>query len=166
MRIEGGSVVSPTIGRVLLLVDLDGVVYRGAEPVPGVAALLADRAANGDEIVYVTNNSMHYRADYVTRLRGMGAPVEQDRVISSPRATAIWLREHKPDIQRVLVVGGGGLERELRDQGYTVVTAAHAATRGYCVSRASRNCTSVVVTSAPPYRKSIGTPPSIIHPEI
>ena len=33
-----------TIGRVslLLLVDLDGVVYRGADPVPGVAAVLAD----------------------------------------------------------------------------------------------------------------------------
>ena len=52
----------------LLLVDLDGVVYRGAAPIPGVAAVLADRAARGDTVVYVTNNSMHYRADYVTRL--------------------------------------------------------------------------------------------------
>ena len=48
----------------LLLVDLDGVVYRGLDPVPGVAAVLADRAARGDDVVYVTNNSMHYRADY------------------------------------------------------------------------------------------------------
>ena len=63
----------------LLLVDLDGVVYRGADPVPGVAAVLANRAAKGDDIVYVTNNSMHYRADYVTRLTAMGAPV---RIIS------------------------------------------------------------------------------------
>ena len=113
----------------LLLVDLDGVVYRGSEPVPGVAAVLAARAALGDDVVYVTNNSMHYRADYVTRLRAMGAPVEPDRVISSPRATAIWLREHLPEVRRVLAVGAGGLERELRDQGYEVVTAAHAATR-------------------------------------
>ena len=52
----------------LLLVDLDGVVYRGADPVPGVAALLTARVAAGDDVVYVTNNSMHYRADYVTRL--------------------------------------------------------------------------------------------------
>ncbi len=59
----------------LLLVDLDGVVYRGADPVPGVAAVLAARAAAGDDVVYVTNNSMHYRADYVTRLAAMGAPV-------------------------------------------------------------------------------------------
>jgi ribonucleotide monophosphatase NagD (HAD superfamily) len=66
----------------LLLVDLDGVVYRGAEPVPGIAAVLAARAAAGDDVVYVTNNSMWYRADYVTRLAGMGAPVTPDRVVS------------------------------------------------------------------------------------
>jgi 4-nitrophenyl phosphatase len=113
----------------LLLVDLDGVVYRGSEPIPGVAQVLADRATRGDEVVYVTNNSMHYRADYVTRLKQMGAPVNEDRVISSPRATAIWLREHEPTVHRVLVLGAGGLERELRDQGFEVVTAAHAATR-------------------------------------
>ncbi len=62
----------------LLLVDLDGVVYRGADPVPGVAAVLADRAARGDDVVYVTNNSMHYRADYQTRLAAMGCPVTPD----------------------------------------------------------------------------------------
>jgi 4-nitrophenyl phosphatase len=113
----------------LLLVDLDGVVYRGSEPVPGVAAVLAARAEQGDDVVYVTNNSMHYRADYVTRLQQMGAPVSAERVISSPGATAIWLREHEPSVQRVLVVGAGGLERELRDRGFDVVTAAHASTR-------------------------------------
>jgi HAD superfamily hydrolase (TIGR01450 family) len=113
----------------LLLVDLDGVVYRGTDPVPGVAAVLADRAARGDDVVYVTNNSMHYRADYVTRLRAMGAPVDMDRIVSSARATAAYLRERHPEVNRVLTVGAGGLDRELRDQGLVVVTAAHAATR-------------------------------------
>jgi 4-nitrophenyl phosphatase len=114
---------------ILLLVDLDGVVYRGADPVPGVAAVLADRAGRGDDVVYVTNNSMHYRADYQTRLASMGAPVSPDTVVSSARATALYLREHDPGIRRVLVLGGGGLERELRDAGYDVVGSAHAATR-------------------------------------
>ena len=120
-----------TIGRVslLLLVDLDGVVYRGADPVPGVAAVLAERAALGDDVVYVTNNSMHYRADYVTRLAAMGAPITADRVVSSARATALHLATHEAGIRRVLVVGAGGLERELRDVGIEVVTAGHAATR-------------------------------------
>ena len=86
-----------TIGPVslLLLVDLDGVVYRGADPVPGVAAVLADRAGRGDDVVYVTNNSMHYRADYVTRLAAMGAPITADTVVSSARATALHITTHE-----------------------------------------------------------------------
>jgi HAD superfamily hydrolase (TIGR01450 family) len=113
----------------LLLVDLDGVVYRGVDPVPGVATVLAERAAAGDSIVYVTNNSMHYRADYVHRLSDMGAPVTPDRIVSAPRATALWLQEHHPEVRRVLTVGANGLDRELRDVGLDVVNAGTAAER-------------------------------------
>ena len=130
-RIVRGRVGAATIGRVslLLLVDLDGVVYRGSEPVPGVAAVLADRASMGDDVVYVTNNSMHYRVDYVTRLSAMGCPISADRVVSSSRATALHIERHEAGIRRVLAVGASGLERELRDVGLEVVTVAHAATR-------------------------------------
>ncbi len=130
-RVTGRSSHTPTgyDRDVLLLVDLDGVVYRGADPVPGVAAVLAERAAAGDSVVYVTNNSMHYRTDYVTRLSAMGAPVTAERVVSSARATALYLAEREPGIRRVLALGAGGLERELRDVGLDVVTAGYAATR-------------------------------------
>jgi 4-nitrophenyl phosphatase len=77
----------------------------------------------------VTNNSMHYRGDYVTRLAGMGAPVSADTVVSSSRATAAYLREHDPGIRRVLAIGASGLDRELREAGYDVVMAGAAATR-------------------------------------
>jgi 4-nitrophenyl phosphatase len=113
----------------LLLVDLDGVVYRGTDAVPGVASVLADRASRGDDVVYVTNNSMHYRADYVTRLSSMGSPVSADRVVSSSRATALHIERHETGVRRVLAVGASGLERELRDVGLDVVTTGHAATR-------------------------------------
>src|ERR1041384_3158969 len=99
----------------LLLVDLDGVLYRGAQAVPGVAAVLADRAARGDDVVYVTNNSMWYRAEYVDRIAGMGAPVSADRIVSSPRATALYLRDHEPAIRHVLTVGASGMDRELEE---------------------------------------------------
>ncbi len=113
----------------LLLVDLDGVVYRGAEPVPGIAAVLAARAAAGDDVVYVTNNSMWYRAEYVTRLSSMGAPVTPDRIISSARATALYLRDSEPPVRRVLVVGGAGLVHEIGDVGIEVVFSGDAAER-------------------------------------
>ncbi len=110
----------------LLLVDLDGVLYRGAEPVPGVGAVLATRAALGDDVVYVTNNSMWHRTEYVDRIAGMGAPVTADRIVSSPRATALYMRDHEPAIQHVLTLGASGLDRELEDAGFRVTRAADA----------------------------------------
>jgi phosphoglycolate/pyridoxal phosphate phosphatase family enzyme len=113
----------------LLLVDLDGVVYRGAEPVPGVAAVLAARAATGDDVVYVTNNAMWYRTDYVTRLSSMGAPVSADRIVSSARATALYLRDLEPAIRTALVVGAAGLVHEIGDVGIEVIRAGDAGDR-------------------------------------
>jgi len=133
----------------LLLVDLDGVVYRGAAPVPGVAAVLAARAAAGDDVVYVTNNAMWYRADYVTRLSSMGAPVSPDRIVSSARATALFLAESSPRPACVLVVGGAGLVHELRDVGLEVMLSADAAERwagnGRDAAAATRGVDTVVV---------------------
>jgi len=114
---------------VLLLVDLDGVVYRASEAVPGVGPVLAARGALGDDVVYVTNNAMHYRADYLPRLAGHGAPVGPDCVVTSASVSATWIREHMPAVRRVLSVGAGGLDRELREAGFELVTAAQAATR-------------------------------------
>ncbi|MEO5966201.1 MAG: HAD-IIA family hydrolase [Candidatus Limnocylindrales bacterium] len=113
----------------LLLVDLDGVVYRATESVPGVGAALAARAALGDDVVYVTNNAMHYHADYLPRLASHGAPVGPDRVVTSSRASAIYVRDHMPGVRRVLAVGASGLERELTEAGFEVVTAGYVATR-------------------------------------
>ncbi len=78
----------------LLLVDLDGVVYRGPVPVPGMPELLTERVAAGDVVVYVTNNSRWHRTEYQARLRSMGAPVSEDSVVSAARATALALAEH------------------------------------------------------------------------
>src|SRR3954453_19550313 len=117
--------MSPT--GLLLLVDLDGVLYRGANPVPGVAAVLADRAARGDDVVYVTNNSMWYRAEYVDRIAGMGAPVSADRFVSPRRGPALYLRGHEPSIHHVLTLGASGLDHELTDAGFRVTRAGDAA---------------------------------------
>ncbi|MDQ3448185.1 MAG: HAD-IIA family hydrolase [Chloroflexota bacterium] len=105
----------------LLLVDLDGVVYRGATPVPGMAALLAAREAAGDTVIYVTNNSRWHRDEYHARLEAMGVPVRQDRILTAARATALVLTEGgaRP---LTMVLGGHGLARELREAGLRTVS--------------------------------------------
>jgi HAD superfamily hydrolase (TIGR01450 family) len=102
---------------VLLLVDLDGVVYRGPEPVPGMPELLTRRAAAGDIIVYVTNNSHWHRSDYLERLRSMGAPVHVDAILTSARATALALTHRSPRPRLTMVFGGPGLAQEIAEAG-------------------------------------------------
>ena len=144
----------------LLLVDLDGVVYRGDQPVPGVAAVLMARANAGDDVVYVTNNSMHYRADYVTRLTELGAPVAADRIVSAPRATALYLQEHHPEVRRVLAVGASGLDRELRDVGIEVVNA------GFAAERMSREGIDGVAAAGAPQAVVAGVDPQLTYMRI
>ena len=122
-RHDALSLVGATIVSVLLLVDLDGVVYRGPSPVPGMPELLTERAAAGDIIVYVTNNSRWHRDDYLERLSGMGAPVAADRIVTAARGTALALADRAGDGRRTMVFGGPGLVREMRDVGLRTVAA-------------------------------------------
>lgn len=110
----------------LLLVDLDGVVYRGPEPVPGMPELLSRRVAMGDRVIYVTNNSRWHRSEYRARLEGMGAPVTDDNVVTSARATALAMAERKPPPKLVMVLGGPGLARELHEVGLKTVAPTTA----------------------------------------
>ena len=107
----------------LLLVDLDGVVYRGPQPVPGMPELLMQRAADGDIIVYVTNNSRWHRSEYLERLHGMGAPATLDRILTSARGTALAMAGLVERPRCTMVFGGPGLGRELRDAGLRTVAA-------------------------------------------
>ena len=113
--------MAPYHGAMLLLVDLDGVVYRGPEPVPGVAGVLAERVAAGDTVLYCTNNSSRHRSEYVQHLEELGAPVRPDWIFTSARATALELAASEPPPRVVMVLGARGLVRELRDVGLRTV---------------------------------------------
>ncbi len=108
----------------LLLVDLDGVVYRGSDPVPGMPELLRQRAAGGDRIVYVTNNSRSHREEYGVKLERLGVPLLRtaaQSIVTAARATAVLLAEATPPGRVAMVLGGPGLARELRDVGIRAV---------------------------------------------
>ena len=114
----------------LLLVDLDGVVYRGAEPVPGVAAVLAARAARGRR-----RRLRHQQLDALPRRlrhppRRHGRPGHaRDRRLVGARDRPVPRTTTSRRSAACSSLGAGGLERELRDVGLEVVTAGHAATR-------------------------------------
>lgn len=99
--------------------DLDGVVYVGAEPVPGAgpALLQIDRA--GIDLLFATNNSTKTPADTAAAIADRaGYTARADQVITSGLATAQWMGD---DVSSALVVGEQGLVDTIRDAGIEVV---------------------------------------------
>ena len=110
----------------LVIFDLDGVVYRGSEPVPGAPELVEFLHGHGVAVRFATNNSMSTRLAYVDRLAEMGIRTAVEEIVTSTSATVEHLRRHAPDVRTVLAIGAEGMEAELREAGFEVTTAAAA----------------------------------------
>jgi len=102
------------------LIDLDGVVYVGDDPIPSAVATMRRLRDRGKAVRFLTNNSRRPRTEIAAQLRDDGVPADAEDVVSSGYATGIVLREHGHD--SVFVVGTDGLGWELRDQGFDLET--------------------------------------------
>jgi HAD superfamily hydrolase (TIGR01450 family) len=104
-----------------LVCDLDGVVYRGSEPIPGAADAINALKREGVRVVFSTNNSRPTVAQYVARLAGFGIETGPDDIVTSAVVTAEVLAERSPAGRRALVIGGGGgVEEALTSIGVTI----------------------------------------------
>jgi HAD superfamily hydrolase (TIGR01457 family) len=105
-----------------LLVDLDGVVYRGNEAIPGAADLLGAVRDAGRRVVFLTNNSSRTPDEVAGTLRAMGIPAGSDEVVTSALATAAMLRTGDPGGARTaFVVGRRGIREALAAIGVQVL---------------------------------------------
>jgi HAD superfamily hydrolase (TIGR01450 family) len=111
----------------LVIFDLDGVVYRGQEPIAGATGLVAGLRDRGRQVRFATNNSMATRQAYVERLAAQGIAAAIDEIVTSTWATIQHLRAHEPDIQRLIALGAAGMLSELRAAGFEAVHATMAA---------------------------------------
>jgi 4-nitrophenyl phosphatase len=107
----------------IVIFDLDGVIYRGSEPVSGAAELVTWLHGAGVSVRFATNNSTVARAGYVDRLGRMGIRAAADEIVTSTTATIEHLRRHAPEVRRVLAIGADGMRTELADAGLEVTMA-------------------------------------------
>jgi 4-nitrophenyl phosphatase len=115
----------------LVIFDLDGVIYRGAEPVPGATDLVRTLHERGTLVRFATNNSMVAREGYVERLAAMGIASTRDEIVTSTSATIEHLKRDDGRLHRVMAVGADGMLAELRAAGYDAIAAADAAPTEY-----------------------------------
>jgi len=102
------------IGRYAgVVLDIDGVLTRGGEPIAGAAEAVTAIRASGAGVVFVTNNASRTVSDVVDHLANLGIPAVPDEVVTSPIATAVLLEPGT----RCLIVGMRGLREALRERG-------------------------------------------------
>ncbi|MBV9315666.1 MAG: HAD-IIA family hydrolase [Pseudonocardia sp.] len=111
----------------VLLLDLDGTLYRGATPLPGALDAWARAAEQGHRIGYLTNNGSRSPRDVAAHLVGMGFAVTDSEVVTSGQAASRMLAERLPAGAAVLVVGTADLAAEIREVGLTVTDHAEDA---------------------------------------
>jgi 4-nitrophenyl phosphatase len=103
-----------------LLIDMDGVLYRGHTGLPGGPELIAFLEERGLKYLLVTNNSTLTPEQFVVRLEKMGIRVPKELIITSGVATAAYLASLAPPGTRVNVVGEEALIQELEKRGFVM----------------------------------------------
>jgi glycerol 3-phosphatase-2 len=105
-----------------LIVDLDGVVWIGDEPVPGSVAALTALRERGIAFVFLTNDPRGSRSEYVARLGRIGLEVTEAAIVTSGSALAKLVQEKEDPGTTAFVVGSPALEQELEMVGARLLT--------------------------------------------
>ena len=117
------------------LLDLDGVVYIGGNPIPGAPEALQKAKNNGMRLAYVTNNASRTPAAVAALLSNMRVPADESDVVTSAQAAARLLAEKLPHNAPVLVIGSTALRLAVRERGLRPVSTAaehpQAVVQGY-----------------------------------
>lgn len=106
-----------------LILDMDGVLWRGETAMPG----LADFFKTLDELdlnyVLATNNATKVATQYTEKLAHFGVDVPAEKILTSSEATAAYLRQEYPAGTSTYVVGEEGLRLALREKEFDLLEA-------------------------------------------
>ena len=109
------------LGRIRhFALDLDGTLYLGGRVFPWTRPFLDRLAELGIGHTFFTNNSSKSTRQYVDHLRKMGIDSTPDEIYSSTHSTLDYLRDERPSVRRLFVLGTPGLQEEFAENGFTI----------------------------------------------
>ncbi|HLS07138.1 MAG TPA: TIGR01457 family HAD-type hydrolase [Bacillota bacterium] len=101
------------------LLDLDGTMYRGQEPINSAVTFVQKLAQNEIPYMFVTNNSSQTPTEVVQKLTSMNIPATAEQVMTSSIATAKYISD-LDEHARCYVIGESGLTTALEAEGLTI----------------------------------------------
>jgi glycerol 3-phosphatase-2 len=114
----------PLDGYDAVLLDLDGTVMRGAQPVVGAADVINELRQAGRVLQFITNNAARAPEEVAEQLTALGVRTASDEVLTSAQAAATLLASLVPADAAVLVVGTAALAAAVRSVGLQPVDTA------------------------------------------
>lgn len=103
-----------------LITDMDGVLWHGREPMPGLAEFFHFLRRRDIRLMCATNNASTLPEKLAERLQGWGTDVRPDEIVTSSSATADYLADTLPAGARLYVVGMEGLRVPLLQKGFEI----------------------------------------------
>jgi 4-nitrophenyl phosphatase len=101
-----------------LIIDMDGVLYRGDRPMPRLVEFFAFMRERPIKFILATNNSTRTSLEYADKLGQMGVTVFPDEILVSGQATARFLSREYPRGTRVHVFGMPSLKQAMAEEGF------------------------------------------------
>lgn len=101
------------------LIDMDGVIHRGSNPIEGAAEFIEYLVENDIPYLFLTNNSTYTQLDVVANLRKFDIETSEEHVYTSALATAEFVHTQKPN-GTAFVIGEGGLLNALNEVNYAI----------------------------------------------
>ena len=105
----------------VVVLDLDGVLWRGDEAIPGSVEAVAALRDSGARVAFLTNNSSLRVEDYLAKFARFGIAAEAGEVLTSAQAAAALLGESMPKGSSVLACAGAGVVEALQGAGFEIV---------------------------------------------
>jgi 4-nitrophenyl phosphatase len=104
-----------------VVLDMDGVLWRGDQPLPGLKDFFQFLTDRGIRFSLATNNSRRTQIEYVAKLARFGVEhVKESHIMTSGIATASYMQTVYPPHSLVYVIGGSGLRFELQKAGFVL----------------------------------------------
>jgi HAD superfamily hydrolase (TIGR01450 family) len=100
--------------------DMDGTIYSGGTAFPFTKLFLARLHSLGIGYTFLTNNSSRSLKDYIAKLRGMGIAAGAENLYTSTQATIEFLREERPSVHRLFVLGTASMREEVASAGFAL----------------------------------------------
>ena len=104
-----------------IVLDLDGTMYRGTQPIESAKAFIDLCAARNVPYVFLTNNSMRTRQENAQHMLDMGYEhVEAGQFFNSAMASARYVRKSETG-RKACFIGKNGMKEALLDEGFELV---------------------------------------------